>query len=884
MTAFAPLPADGGGTTSPLAPPAFPTRLLAAPAARSRVMGPDELQGRAEIMFLARESHHAARSELRRQYDKMLRPYMHVPGVAEMRQAQLAPFDAPAAWGGGRLNEAGTTIAVIPRDGCVYVIALGSAAISNYGDDDNLFCDVFAEMLLQYRPRVVASHEPSRLVRDYRYIPPVVLPMMRARVDELRTSRKVYNLNAPGAFKEVYNDLMEVAGERAFLDFRCSEGTIQIFTEGEWAMTSHNVPYGWRLVGRKSARLELDEATVAAVREMLQILPDATVSNRDCVWRMAELGLAPKRSDQLTDYRKVFNPDSVIKRAWLNKLYCYELGVFRYVRRARPEERKILDLEPRYNPEKKVYEFVVEQKIPTPEGGWAADPAIYDEIRAVRTPGRRPRTGNGSRMLLAGVAEWQEGGWDYYLAPKDKRYMRLLRRPTGTEKTFDRLPSGYLRHQWDTSLPEVETLATVSADELRQSIVDAVAVGVVDAVVRRQLRVDPVRGTVADVASGVAAVEASIERLRGEARRFLENTDATTNEAVMQDLLRLAAERHARADELETDLNNRRAAASLPLPEAFEADVSQLVRAVATLRDGGKATTAITKAIKQVLPNLRVSVDGPLVRWKCDVALSHTTIGRLLLGPFEGEVINRGRKTSMPRDQRDRCLAVMVVSGEPWERVALASGMKAPWLAVVRGLRQLGVVSDFAASLIPRLPTQARSAIGVGLAVVGDRGTHTPGYATWMAHVYTQRSLRVRHGQWGADAMHAQLLIDTVQAEGGSTTQDVLIRAFVDAGLTRKDLIRAIGGRDSAWRRTVHRPEAWLPKREQFNRAELHRCPHDGCDGHLTKAVRVAEVVDGLLCGECRRMPSHGDVFFPAWYLELGPMPRLLSRAELEAR
>lgn len=90
---------------------------------------------------------------------------------------------------------------------------------------------------------------------------------------------------------------------------------------------------------------------------------------------------------------------------------------------------------------------------------------------------------------------------------------------------------------------------------------------------------------------------------------------------------------------------------------------------------------------------------------------------------------------------------------------------------------------------------------------------------------------------------------------------------------------------DRTWRRGDHKPV-------EDRRLMLRKCPHSDCPGRgsnakapagalratpLTHYLWVPELLDGLLCPDCRCMPSDRTVVFPSIYLELWNKGRLAS-------
>lgn len=302
---------------------------------------------------------------------------------------------------------------------------------------------------------------------------------------------------------------------------------------------------------------------------------------------------------------------------------------------------------------------------------------------------------------------------------------------------------------------------------------------------------------------------------------------------------------------------NRAMSVSSVLPE-FAAEVDYLIYGLSGLvNEDAKLTSEQRAALRTVLQNLTMDVEGDHLRWTAELLIPAD--GRVLVvGPFTGTVPKRGRQlspaqmanaTSTERTAQHRREIVRRLKAAGYEEKIAKAASHAPGPHLVRTLLSEPVTW-------PDCPADFDHA-GFSAHVRGTWQALTGWSSGWYVYPAPKR----------------QALIDLLADRGGEASMQEIDRIREAYGLSSHDVYQ-FGKPDTQsayappFPPIVERIGNWSkgrPKTE--SRLANIRCPI--CGEPAMAVVRVPEVPDSLLCRTCRVMPSRPDLAFPPLYVDL---------------
>jgi len=826
--------------------------------------------------------------------------------IAEAIRRGLELFDFPERFDGHAAENNGARIVHARIGDTHFLYALASAAIQDLSDNENFFTTVAANLIAELQPYELVLNDPSRLVRNSNY-EGTIASSLEGNVDTLVYSDGTEDLTQGIGVLTRIKWLFASSARHDDVKKKI-EGRVQQARAGRWPTTRYALPAGYWLGKYRS--IHLDHDMVEPLRELLAMLATPGLEWRDITDAMDRLGIPTLRLHEhygpRASWRDIRKPWQQVKIRLYQHADMYEHGRYKFllnnplpaireyvgVKVQRPDMLELADtwLNQRKRREDLWGRFgVIEVDVPLPQppGGWAP-PHLFRAIREIHGP--RGNEAPRGKVALASLPHWEADGKRYRLV-SDHLYYRLVMVDLDVPAPTARELPPWWNGEFDTRVPGVVTVAVADRFELERSVGVTLARSVGRARVVRTVRNRPVSPRqwehLPQPALTPNDLREQAEELRRQAKQARDNSNMVRDPELQAeyraDSERLAAEAR--------DLDAKAAAAAeplaLPLPDQFEAEVGLLKAGLTALLSSGEQVAKVpVAALHQVLTGFRVWPDGLNVAWETKVVLA-TNDGWVELGPFGGVVRERGIKSSLPPAERNRLLAERVlleVDPADAPRVTAASHT---WPLILDGLRQLGVEPADRAAVIARVPLLVRQSIATTLLGSEAPTGASAEFAQWVSHVYLDGPVRFRPPWWGNDCRGVRLVIDILVQAGGSMSLHALKQAFRDRGIDPGKIVGITRSKDrrggGVWPEPIAKEGPWINGRSPRAWASLRSCPHPGCEGLLTVAVRVPEVTDGLLCPECRRMPSDASVVFPDLYFGLPAWPELLPIKRADA-
>ena len=538
---------------------------------------PTERPSLLDHLVLMRESGPYAETLMQGMIQQTLTSVQHLPGAKELLAAGMGVFQAHNHLGAITKRVGSSRIAMVERDGVLYVYSLGTAA-KNDLIDGNAFVNELVKILELYRPRETWVSSVTRLLRSANYMSELLQAF--AENTTILNCEITIRINTTEGRMQFQMLAMFAASERDYILRRHTIGRVSQFQRGEWIPNA--TPLGYL---KRDRRLVLDEDAVDSTRKTLAILADLSLTTAECVRRIGALGVTTARVTQLhgpdATIADVRNPSDAIATlvGWID---AYATGSYEL-------------LWP--NPFPGVTEFAgvavepldgydygalrLTQRLPLPEGGWADD-ATLNAIRQRRaTPSLTGGASHNSSPPLSGLFRCADDNWEYALGTAPGSYT-LLRRP----KTSDRVFTGW-RPESET---DVVQLATVNRSEWHRSIADAVLHAVEEGLpaelntqrfqaVGSLPPINTARATIRKTRQQLADAMASLERAKRNAR-LAEGDDVAAT--FVDDVKR----HNADVVRLQRELDQQLAEEVEPaLDETFESNAELAAHAMAALAD-----------------------------------------------------------------------------------------------------------------------------------------------------------------------------------------------------------------------------------------------------------------------------------------------------------
>lgn len=765
-------------------------------------------------------------------YDEMLMEGMieqtlaraaSVPGTEEIRLAGLDPIKNPSRYSGQVIRRGKTKAVLFERDGTHFLYSEGSAA-ANDDEGNNAFVGILTEVIKDLRPEELWVSTFSRLTRA----PEFAGDLFRAGLDYVKVvhAETDINLTDPSGVM-MWQILAMLAGaERDSIVRRLVTGTVFAWKKGRW-LTPAAIPPGYRL--DPEGHLELVAEEVPKVRAMLELLANPNLNAKEICDRLGALGLTraqiQRHHGEEATFADVSNPNSAVAslRGWLP---VYETGRYEY-RQAVPL-RHVTNVGGvpvlRDKPDDVHGYLSLPIDVPAPDDGWAS-PEVFAQAKELMEESRL-RDGKAHRKVKPLVNHFRftdaDGRFEYALLSTHNRY-HLYQRPSGNPEQAWYVYGGIA----------AEKIATIRPGDLHRSIAEGIAQAIRDGVPATRLNgetfwIESSPHSLPKLISSNRTTDflrrqlAEHQTRAARARKHaLDFDDPDTARALLND----ASYHQRKAEEVRRELAElEHQTETSSLPERWESNAAAVAQALANLATiDGAADGSIRAAMDEIITNSRMTVDAKQVAWTLHVRLPLDT-GVALLGPIRGTVPNLHRPPSLAEQ-----------------------------------LRRAGL-SRKAARLLAQHPDR-----DLVRTLLDEAARANEPFLSYMWEVYTADLTWWRSRTWRAPDQGRQLLIDAVQSLGGSATPNQLRQQDID----RNHIHRfSKQGPEVMATPAVRRVGDWKKgPANQPRKVALVQCPH--CCGYATHVMRVPEIPCGLLCPDCRRMPTQSSPVFPNQYFEL---------------
>ena len=747
-----------------------------------------------------------------------------LPEAQELMAAGMEVFTDPRKWGATIKRVGSSQLAMVERDGVLYLYSMGSAAKEDL-TDTNAFISELITIIESYRPKETWVSSFTRLTRSANYVG----DLMRAFSEHshhLHCEAEI-DLRVPEG-KMLFQMLgMISAMERDYIVRRHTAGRVAQMRRGDWIPNAH--PPGYAIEDRK---IVIDPSAVESTRLMLTLLADPSRGPRETIEKIAEFGVTTPMLQRLhgesATVASARNPSGVLDTlyGWLG---AYEKGSHETLW---PNPFPGVDA---------IAGVTVEeidgfdhgairlvQELPLPDGGWA-EPAVFDAIRTkIRST---PMTGGASRSSVppfSGLFRFADDDFEYALGASNANYS-LLRRPLDDDRAFQ---------GWNSELPQegLEQIGLVSRSAWHAALATAIADGIRDGLpadLDSSLfqstgplpKLDAGRARARRLSSRIEEEQASLERARRNAR-LAEADDIAA--MFISDL------KHHRSEieRLEFELELLEAEIEDPvLGVSFESNTDLIAHAVARLALAERsAPTGLRDALRAILYDERWEIDGESLRFQAMLELPHEQ-GTVHFGPVSGSVSckptrqARAGSIHLRREYREELIAAGL--DERPARCAAASGDP-----------------DLAAVLLAHLK---------GEGIPDDVGSD------WAAHlisVYTDPDFSWNTDKWRlGDDVRRSVLEQLLAAGGALSVQDL------DERGVNREQVRYLS-RDTA--APSGQPIIRKSGRGDLLTYHLIECPH--CGGSVSHSVVTPETRPGVLCTTCWRAPTDSSPVFPESY------------------
>lgn len=242
--------------------------------------------------------------------EQTLQLLSHVPAIAAIHAAGMAPmtcgdsFVITTRGKKGQLETITIPVRTLPGSpntrlfsygGYVHLWSMSSAAKENDAGI-NAFTQVLVDCLEEYKPVEVYAANISRLVRSQQQAA-LLLRALLNKVDIVWAGSVPFHFK--GAAAQTGMLLFSViammsAIERDWIVQRLMCGRIAAWRAGKWPFGNSFVPFGYRF-DPDSERLEVDFSLVDTVREMLEILGQLDVPDKEMARQLGAIGVTSSR-------------------------------------------------------------------------------------------------------------------------------------------------------------------------------------------------------------------------------------------------------------------------------------------------------------------------------------------------------------------------------------------------------------------------------------------------------------------------------------------------------------------------------------------------------------------------------------------------------------
>jgi DNA invertase Pin-like site-specific DNA recombinase len=825
-------------------------------------------------MFAARESSLGSYELLEGMIYQTLGPYAAAdPSVADVLAEGVAPVLGNTSFP-HVLSSLGRTKTVLLTHGDnAFLYGLGSAAKANLDSSENQFVKTLCEALVALRPNRLIVHEFTRLLRSADWSSALMRTLESAGTVVQSSGLTIDVRTAEGRMQWQLLALM-ADQDRIAIVRRLFGGIVNKHKRGLWLLSPESIPPGYRLI---EGRIVLDPIQIEPTRGLIRLLAEEALGCRTLLDEAGRLGCTSLTVQRLygTDatFADLSRADSKV-HSLLDHIAVWETGTYR-LRLPNPfagatsyGQYKVIDARPPEN-----YGFVeFTHSLEVPEGGWGT-PELF---QAARTRGLSrkqrlaagpvPATGGAAhrkRRPLAGWPSWTDNTHEFRLSGDSANYLLFRREITeGLPWTADQGRNA-------------DRVASIDTDELHRAIVDAASNAL-----RSGAEVEILDGLkfwrTSDLRSSVInETQRKIDRISAdtnETRRFYEQARLNANKVddpeLAADLLADAQSHRKRLRTLEADLAELAAVEPNLVPESFASDADFIAHGLAALANcGTRAPAELSEALSQVLRfhSAKCVFDSPAPSVTFSFSLLVPANGQVAsFGPIEASVRNRAYLAtlkSLPRIENAREALCIRTPNMP-AHLAMRD--------LARALSNLGW-TKLAASTLAR--SGMKSLYSIAFDLLDNHGLTAElddDYARFVVDIYGSKRFAWNARYHHVDCTERQALIDIAVRSGGSVGHQELTDGAARLGISAATI--ALSTRDQnfgsapVWKASLTRAGEWHGSSRRSERFLVAvRCPH--CDRFASKAIRVPEIPGGLLCPECRRIPTADSPQFPEEYL-----------------
>ena len=421
------------------------------------------------------------------------------------------------------------------------------------------------------------------------------------------------------------------------------------------------------------------------------------------------------------------------------------------------------------------------------------------------------------------------------------------------------------RKRRTAGLDDGTRVASINRGDLHRSIVETIARGLregTEAValdglaafrsVQQLVVVDQRRETLARLARERDEAERRASRARTLA---IDEADDELAGQYRED----AREHSQRARRIRAEIDRLESADARALPESFTGEVDFLITALgALLAEDGRTGPEERTALRQVLRNFIITVDGATARWETELVVPAGD-RVVALGPFRGSVPARGTPLA-PAALK----ALPASSGAALERRRMRDALEAEgWPTPVA---RSATLAPF--MLLPQ--------VLLGTDVEWPDCPPDFDHARFNAHLRDSWTpdLACVASKYAYTSVQRQALADIVAALGGQARLDQAMHAGREHGLTQARVtnLTYITKHGLPWPPAVVRVGQWSAG-TYVHDSHLRSLICPLCDQPATAVLRLPEVPEAVLCRTCRVMPSRPDLPFPPIYIDLA-LPR----------
>ena len=825
-------------------------------------------------LVVIRISDSSAMKELHKKTVETAFMYPAIPGAERLAALGASPLERPESVDGAVFARSGfrSVLFRLPGTDTQVLLALGSATKVNLGVDDNSFVSLLADTLQMTKFESLWVADFARLLRSIDYLSDT-WKAVRHQCRYVRHAGSVIDTHSPTAEIQFLFEALSAAAEARSTVKRTTVGKMRAYTDGKCPIPKQSVPRGFA-IGRDRKLKLASPVPREAVRTIVQVLGDPTLTNIERVRRVAETGaysITGSRSQRRgVRVDELNNPSTTVAR-WYELLEVWRTGQW-VVEYELPTllSTTNFDLPVEITEHGGIKTWRLTFQLPVPDGGWAS-PDEFDaatmrrDQRAEHVTPKGGGTAGSRRKPFSGLPSWEHEGWQYALMSRRQGAYELRRRPKANARK-----QRYIQGEWRWVArgwgrrPNLEGEAVGCFDAAL--LHTAVTQGVVDAAVEG-LQLRRASQAIIDAQDGLDdALAAQLRTLRRKAANARRNAIDSINESLRREYLAEHETAVAAAEQVESDLV-RFAGSSGQI--AVDADsVALALAAVADVSDhvGGE----VADALREILTGFRlVPASRDTCRWEASLRLPLAG-GTLTIGPASG-VIEMGLARQLA-GKRAHSLAArapeaaqrLVGDAEDLTVVADELGI-ATYRRVAQTVRdhlkELGLSAPAATFLVSDGTAAAR-------AVVWERlngrpyPRHLPQrYAAHIGEVYIGGRVRGQVSRRRRQQA-ARSAIAHIQGAGGWIPDKDIASFQRQLGITDHALTTYVRGR--------RHPGLVLHPflTEVDGGLGLLPCPHSGCDGWATLVSPHPETPTDLLCPTCMRMPdpASSTLVFPDDY------------------